>query len=475
MAVELQSDVCVLGGGAGGLAFATLAAQLGAKVVLAERAQLGGENLNRGTVPAAALIAAARAAQGVRQTRGFGIAPLTPAINFRLLSEHIQATVAAVAPNESAERLAGFGVQTVRGFARFEAPDRVSVGDQTVVARNFVVATGSSPAIPAIEGLRFVPHLTNETLFGNVTRFDHLIVLGANALALEIGQAFQRLGSRVSVITDGVFLPEFDPEISQPLLAKMRDEGMVLAEGVVCEKVERDVNGVRLHVSKDGRTDSLEGTHLLIMGGRTPNTEGLQLDRAGVLLDGAAIRVSRQLRTSNRQVYAIGDVTGGPPYATLARHHADVLVRRLVLGGSDVTRPEALPLVVVTDPELAHVGLIEREARKRHGNAIRVLRWPFSQNDRAVAERRTEGFVKIVASRAGTVLGATIIGVNAGELIQTWALAVSAGLNVQEVARSVAPYPSFAETSLKAAQGYTMDRRRTSRVGKALRMLPKMG
>lgn len=471
-----RPEICILGGGAGGVALATGAAQRGAKVVLIEKSQLGGENLYRGSVPSKALIAASRQAQNARQTRGFGMTPLTPVINFRAVSEHIQSVVAAVAPNESAERLAGFGVQVLRGFARFETPDAVSVGERRINARNFVIATGSSPAAPAIPGLNRVPFLTNETLFTNTTRFDHLIVFGGSAVALELAQAYLRLGSRVTLIAPGRFLPEYDPELSQPLISRMREEGMVLAEGVTGERVEQtDTGGVRLHVAKDGDLDRVDATHLLIADGRTPNIDGLRLDTAKVAHDGTGVRVSRQLRTNNKQVFALGDVTGGPNYATLARHHADILVRRLVHGSVEQARPDELPVVIFTDPELAHVGMTETQARKERGNAIRVLRWPFSQNDRAVAERRTDGFAKIVASRSGRILGATIIGVSAGELIQTWSLAVSAGLTVAQVSRSIAPYPTFAETSLKAAQGYASERPQQSAVRSVLRLLPRFG
>jgi len=193
------------------------------------------------------------------------------------------------------------------------------------------------------------------------------------------------------------------------------------------------------------------------------------------VFEASGIKVSRRLRTSNSLVYAIGDVTGGPGYATLARHHADVLLRRLILGTTDEARPEALPIVIFTDPELAHVGRTESEARKRHGDSIRVLRWPFSQNDRAIAERRTDGFTKVLTTRGGRILGATIIGAAAGELIQTWSLAVSAGLTVTQVARSIAPYPTFAETSLRAARGYTLEQPATSGMRGMLRRLPIFG
>lgn len=476
MSGEQTADICVIGGGAGGIAVASGAAQLGAKVVLIEKGQLGGDNLNRGTVASKALIAASRRAQNARQTRGFGITPLTPVINFRAVAEHIQSVIAAIAPNESAERMTGFGIRVLRGFARFAGRDVVSVGDHLIKAKHVVVAAGSSPAIPAIDGIANVPLLTNETLFSNTTRFDHLIILGGTGIAFELAQAYLRLGSRVTLIARGPFLPEFDPEMAQPLAARLREEGAVLAENVTCDRIEAmDGGGVRLHVSKDGDVDSVEGSHLLAADGRTPNLAGLGLELAGVKFDSSGIRVSRHLRTSNKQVYAIGDVTGGAPYATLARHQANILVRRLVLNAAVVAQPDNLPRVVFTDPELAHIGMTEGQARARYKQAIRVLRWPFSENDRAIAERQTEGFAKIIAGPSGRILGATIIGQGAGDLIQTWSLAVSSGLTVAQVSESIAPYPTFAETSLKAAQGYTLERPAETRAGGLFRLLPRFG
>ncbi len=473
MSELLKPDICVIGGGAAGIAVAAGAAQLGAKVVLIERGLLGGDNLHRGTIASKALIAAANRAHSARQTRSFGITPLTPAVNFRALGEHIQSVIAAISPNESPERLAGFGVQVLRGFGKFESRDTVAVDARRIMARNFVIATGSSPALPAIAGLDKVPFLTNETLFANISRFEHLIILGNTGYALELAQAHLRLGSRVTLISSGRFLPEFDPELAQPLVTRLGEEGVVLAEGVSCDRIEMtDTGGIRLHVSKDGDIDSLEGSHLLIAGDRAPNLAGLQLALAGVEHDATGIKVSNRLRTSNRQIHAIGDVTGGTPSATRARHEANILVRRLALGAQVVTLPQAVPRVIYTSPGLAHIGMNESEARAKYRNGLRVLRWPFSENDLAIAERQTDGYVKILAGPSGRILGASIIGEHAGEQIQTWCLAVTSGLTVAAVADSIAPYPAFAETSIRAAQGYALERPASAGIVGVLRLLP---
>lgn len=473
MSEPLKPDICVIGGGAGGITLAASAAQLGARVVLVERGQLGGDNLYRGTIPSKALMAAANRAFSVRQTRAFGITPLTPAINFRAVGDHIQSVVNAIAPNESAERLAGFGVQVLRGFGKFDSRETVLVDDRVVAARSFVIATGSSPALPPIEGLRKVPFLTSDTLFGNSVRFEHLIVLGGSGHAMELAQAYLRLGSRVTLIARERFLPEFDPELAKPLIAKLTEEGVQLAEGVSCDRIEpAEGGGIRIHVSKDGDVDTVDGTHLLIAGQRLPNIEGLELAKAGVEHDPSGITVSNRLRTSNRLVYAIGDVTGGASSATRARHEANILVRRLVLGSQAVTQPHAVPSVIFTSPALAHVGMDENAAREKYGRSMRVLRWPFSENDRAVVERETEGYVKVVAGPSGRILGATIIGETAAELIQTWCLAVTSGLTVAQVAESIAPYPTLAETNIKTAQGFTLERSAATGLMGAMRLLP---
>lgn len=477
MSTLLEPDICVVGGGAGGLAVASAAAQLGAKVVLVERSLLGGDNLHRGTIASKALIAAARQAYRPRTAKPFGLTPAALGINHRTIAEHVQSVVASVGRSESVERLAGYGVQVIRAAGKFESKELLAAGDARIAARNYVIATGSSPEIPAIQGLDRVGFLTNESLFAAAARFDSLLVLGDSGVALELAQAYVRLGSRVTVLARGRMLPEYDPEVTSPLLTRLREEGVVLAEGVsVTSAGPREGGGVRLIVdTKEHTTETVDGSHLLIMGARRPNVDGLGLEAAGIKMSPTGIRVSRGMRTSNGRVYAIGDVTGGPPYASLARHHAAIVLSRLVSGAPSVPLRSVVPLVTFTDPELAHMGLSERQARERLGRMVRVLRWPFSENDRAIAERRPEGYVKVIAGPTGRILGCTIVGESAGELIQAWSLAVSSGLTVGAVARSLAPYPTLAETSVRAAQGYTLRRAATSVVEGTLRLLWRFG
>lgn len=471
-----KADICVIGGGAAGVALASGAVQLGAKVILIERGQLGGENLHRGAVPLKALTAAANRAQSARDTRPFGITPMTPAVNFRQLAEHVQGTIAAVAPNASAERLAAFGIEVLRGSARFTAKDRVAVDTREIAARNFVIATGSTVELPAIAGLDKITHFTMGSFFSNIARFDHLVILGEGPHALEIGQAMVRLGSRVTIIARGKLLPDLDPELAQPLLAALTSEGIASAEDVSCDKVEKsDTGSLKLTLSKDGATEVLEASHLLVMGTRKPNTDGLDLGVAGVEHDASGIKVTNRLRTSNAAVYAIGDVTSGDPSATRARHEATVLVRRLVLGAAVVTLPDAVPRIVGTSPGLAQIGLSEAKARESYRQGVRILRWPFSENDKALAERQTEGFVKVVAGPSGRILGATIFGDQACEMIQLFSLAVSSGLTVGAVAEAVAAYPTYAETALRAAQGYSLEKPPKEGLAGALRLLPVRG
>ena len=392
-----KADICVIGGGAAGVALASGAVQLGAKVILIERGQLGGENLHRGAVPLKALTAAANRAQSARDTRPFGITPMTPAVNFRQLAEHVQGTIAAVAPNASAERLAAFGIEVLRGSARFTAKDRVAVDTREIAARNFVIATGSTAELPAIAGLDKITHFTMGSFFSNIARFDHLVILGEGPHALEIGQAMVRLGSRVTIIARGKLLPDLDPELAQPLLAALTSEGIASAEDVSCDKVEKsDTGSLKLTLSKDGATEVLEASHLLVMGTRKPNTDGLDLGVAGVEHDASGIKVTNRLRTSNAAVYAIGDVTSGDPSATRARHEATVLVRRLVLGAAVVTLPDAVPRIVGTSPGLAQIGLSEAKAREflssgRAHPALAVLgkrQGPGGAPNRGVRESR---------------------------------------------------------------------------------------
>jgi pyruvate/2-oxoglutarate dehydrogenase complex dihydrolipoamide dehydrogenase (E3) component len=454
MADCLTPDICVIGAGSGGLSVAAAAAAFGVPVVLIEKGKLGGECLNTGCVPSKALIAAANHARAIARSRAFGISAGTAEVDFGKVHDHVHAVIAAIAPNDSKERFTGLGVRVLEGVARFKDRDTVVVGDAIEVkARRFVIATGSSPALPPIPGLEAVPYLTNETVFDLTTRPTHLVVIGAGPIGLELAQAFRRLGSTVTVLEAAQPLAREDAECAAILLDALAREGVELRSNATVGRLAAADAMIEVAVRDGNGEQTLKASHLLVATGRRANADDLALERAGIAHDRKGIVVDKGLRTANPRVYAIGDVVGRGQFTHLANYHAGLVVRNALFRLPVRLNEHVVPRVTFTDPELAHVGLTETEARSRHGG-IRVLRWPYHENDRAQAERATLGHIKVVTDARGRILGATIVGAGAGELITTWTLAVTRRLNVRAFAGIIVPYPTLAEIGKRAAMTY---------------------
>ena len=442
---RIRADICVIGAGSGGLSVAAGAAQMGARVVLVEGAEMGGDCLNAGCVPSKALLAAAKAAQAMRNGAAFGIRPAEPEIDFAAVKDHVARTIAAIAPHDSQERFESLGVRVLRDWGRFVSADELQAGDRLIRARRFVIATGSRPALPDIPGLASANTLTNETIFALREKPSHLVVIGAGPVGIEMAQAHRRLGCRVTVIAGDRALPKDDPELVAILLARLRGEGVEIVEGARAESVETRPGGVAVRAG--GRW--IEGSHLLVAAGRVPALDRLDPDRAGIAVTARGVTVGPDLRSTNRRVYAVGDAAGGMQFTHLAGHHASVVIRAMLFGlPSRVS--DIIPRVTYTDPELAHVGLTEAEARARHGDRLTVIRQPFAGNDRAMAEARTEGLLKLVVA-GGRPVGVSIVGDRAGELIGLWALALAGRVKLSTVAGLVLPYPTLSETAKRAA------------------------
>lgn len=474
MAQLLKPDICVIGAGSAGLSVAAAAAAFGVSVVLVEKGRMGGDCLNYGCVPSKALIAAAKRAHAVRGG-GPGVAPAEPGIDFRAVMRHVDAAIAAIAPNDSVERFTALGVKVVQAAAHFVDRRTVAAGDFEIRARRFVVATGSSPLVPAIPGLDTVDYLTNETMFGLTRRPGHLIIVGGGPIGMEMAQAFRRLGSQVTVIEAMSPLGKEDPEMSAPVLAAIQAEGVTIHPQARVTGVERrGKTGVKVDVVAEGRGFAVDGTHLLLAVGRKANLEGLELARAGIAFDDGGVTVDARLRTRNRRVYAIGDVAGSLQFTHVANYHAGLVLRSILFRLRAREDRSIIPRVTFTDPEIAHVGLGEEEARKAEG-VIRVLRWPYAENDRARAEGRTVGHIKLVTGRKGRILGASIVGEGAGEMINMWSLAVSRRMGVRDIAGYVAPYPTASEIGKRAAITYFVGTTRKPLVRRLLRFLRFFG
>lgn len=454
MPQSIAADICVIGAGSGGLSVAAGASQLGAEVVLIERAKMGGDCLNYGCVPSKALIAAAEAAQAVRGAARFGVRAGTPAVDFAAVHDHVHAVIAAIAPNDSTERFEGLGVRVIQGAARFTGPGTVIAGDYRISARRFVIATGSSPVAPQIPGLADVPYLTNETIFDSRGPIGHLIVIGGGPIGIEIAQAYRRLGARVTVLEMFAALGKDDPELVDVVRRQIARDGVALHEGVEIRSVAAAASGVAVGFGRNGEPESrVEGTHLLVAAGRAANADGLGLEAAGVRFGRGGIEVDARLRTSNRRIFAIGDAAVGHRFTHVAGYHAGIVIRNALFRLPAKVDYRALPWVTYTAPELAQVGLGEAEARKRHGE-IRILRSTVAENDRAQAQRDTDGLLKVIATRRGVVVGAGMVGPHAGEAIQIWCLAIAKGLKVKDVAGLILPYPTLGEINKRAAGSF---------------------
>jgi pyruvate/2-oxoglutarate dehydrogenase complex dihydrolipoamide dehydrogenase (E3) component len=447
----LKPDICVIGGGSGGLSVAAAAAAFGAPVVLVESHKMGGDCLNTGCVPSKALLAAARRAQIMRGSSAFGVSAAGVTVDFAKVHDHVHGVIGAIAPVDSVERFTGLGVRVIQGHAKFKDKRTVTVGDIEIRARRFVVASGSAPAVPPIPGLDSGPFLTNESIFNLTALPKHLIVIGGGPIGLEMAQAFRGLGSDVTVCEALLPLAKDDPECAAVVLDRLEREGVVIRSGVKVVSVAYGNGKVTLTLDSGNGEEKIEGTHLLVATGRKQTVDGLALEAAGIKYDRAGIAVDKRLKTSNKRVYAIGDCAAGQlQFTHAANYHAGLVIRNALFRLPVRVNNDVIPWVTYTEPELAQTGLSEAEARKR-GLKIRILRWPYHDNDRAQAERETRGHIKVITKNNGTIIGATIVGAQAGELIATWTLAIAQGLNIRAFTGIVLPYPTLSEVGKRAA------------------------
>ena len=467
----LAPDLCIIGAGAGGLAVAAGASQMGAEVVLVERGAMGGDCLNFGCVPSKSLLAAARLAALRRRSPELGIEYSAPQVDFAAVGDSVRRVIARLAPNDSAARFEALGIEVLHAEARFTSPRTVRAGDAEIRPRRFVIATGSHPAVPPIPGLDAVPYLTNETVFANRALPEHLIVIGGGPIGIEMAQAHRWLGARVTVIDVGPLLPRDDPELVAALAEALIGDGIALRPRVEIAAIERDGEAIAVRLAGGER---IVGSHLLVAAGRRPTVDALDLPAAGIMAGATGITVDTRLRTTNRRAFAIGDVAGGPPFTHVALYHAGIVIRNALFRLPAKVDYRALPWVTYTDPELAQVGITEAAVRDA-GAAIRVLRWRFDENDRAQTERETEGFVKIVVRRNGRILGASILGAGAGDLILPWALAISQKLKIGALANLVVPYPTRGEAGKRAAGSFYTPALFSRRTRRLVRFLARFG
>lgn len=454
-AETIKTDICVIGAGSGGLSVAAGTSQMGADTVLIEKGKMGGDCLNYGCVPSKSLLAAGKIAHTMRQGEPFGIRSVEPDIDFRAVYDHVQGVIDGIAPNDSVERFEGLGVKVIEDTARFVNRHTVEAAGTAIKARRFVIATGSSASVPPIPGLGDVPFHTNETIF-TADRFpERLIVIGGGPIGCELAQAHRHLGADVTILELATILPKDDPELVDVVRRSLTDDGVDLREGINVLRVEKTTDGVAVIVqSGDGPKERVAGSDLLLATGRTANVKELNLEAAGVVYTDKGIEVDKRLRTTNRHVFAIGDCAGGPQFTHVAGYHAGIVIRNALFRLPAKADHRVVPWVTFTSPELAQVGMREVEARKHHGDDLRILRWSYFENDRARTQHQTEGLIKVIVTPKGRILGAGIAGVNAGELIQTWVLAMAEKIKIGAIANMIAPYPTFGEISKRAAGSF---------------------
>jgi len=446
-------DLVVIGAGAAGLSTAAVSTALGLKVALVERAEMGGDCLNWGCVPSKALLAAAHAAQAVREAGRLGIRVAEPEVDWAAVRAHVHGAIARIAPTDSEARFRGLGVEVIRASAHFTAPDEVEAAGRRITFRRCVIAAGSAAVVPDIPGLGPVPWLTNETIFGLEEKPEHLVILGGGPIGLEMAQAHRRLGCRVTVIEAGRIAGRDDPELAEGLRRVLTREGIELREGAKLARVEPERPGLAA-VLEDGTR--IAGSHLLLAVGRAPRLAGLDLPAAGIAATARGITTDAGLRSvSNRRVWAVGDIAdpqgiGPRAFTHVASQHAGVLVRRMLFRLPAKVDYAALPRVTYTGPELAQVGMTEAEAREA-GLDPRPYRFPLPETDRAVAEGIEDGLVKLVVSPKGRLLGAGVLGPHAGEMAGIFGLMIGRKLPLSALAGLVLPYPTLAEAAKRAA------------------------
>lgn len=446
--MAFEYDIVIIGGGSAGLVVASAAAQLKAKVALVERDRLGGDCLWYGCVPSKSIIHASRIAYEVKNAARFGIYCDRPQIEFAKAMSHVQNAIAAIQPNDSPERFASLGVEVIFGSGQFIDEQTFLINTRPLTARTFVISTGSRPAIPPIAGLEQVGYLTNEQIFNITERPKSLAIIGGGPIGCELGQAFSRLGSQITIIasSDRILAKE-DPEAAEVVQSQLASEGIRVITNTRVEKIEV-AEGKKIISAGE---EKVAVDEILIATGRQPNVELLNLEAAGVEYTKKAIKVNEKLQTTNPRIYACGDAIGGYQFTHVAGYEASVVLKNALFFPLTKTNYRVIPWATFTDPELARVGLTEQQAREKYGNDIYILKQDFADVDRAQAEAATTGFAKIITRSNGEILGATLVGPSAGELIHEVVLAMSNKLKVSALSGIIHVYPTLAEVNSKAA------------------------
>lgn len=448
---EETYDLIVIGGGSGGLVAASGAARLGLRCALIEKARLGGECLWTGCVPSKALIHSAKVAHFVEQAASFGLEAAPERVGFGKVMDHVREAIARVAPHDDPERFRQMGVEVVFGSPQFVSPEEVEVDGRRLRGRHFVIATGSRPEVPRIDGLTEVGPLTNENAFDLAELPGSVVILGAGPIGVEFSQAYNRLGVKVTVLQrSGRILSHEDGEAAAALEEILVAEGVEIIKNTSLRSVSRQDGQKVVSFEREGQERQLVADEVLVALGRHPNVEGLELERAGVKLDRRGIIVDKHLRTSAPHIWACGDVIGHLAFTHVAEYQARLILRNAFFPFKSRYDYSAVPWTTFSDPELAHLGATEEELREKGVN-YEALRFPFSQVDRALTDSETAGFIKALCRPGGEILGAHILGPQAGNLIHEFALAMREGIKIGRLSTAVHAYPTLAQAVRQTA------------------------
>lgn len=450
---RITCDIAVIGAGAGGLSVAASAAQLGAKVVLIESHQMGGDCLNVGCVPSKSLLAASRLATVYHHSSKMGVDMQKPSIDFAGVMNYVADVVQAIAPNDSVERFTGLGVQVIQATAQFQDARTLRAGDQTITAKRIVIATGSAPAIPPIPGLDSVTYYTNETIFSLKEKPAHLIIIGGGPIGCELAQAFHNLQVKVTILEAFTILPKDEPTLVAIIREQLTKQGVHLYEETKIHRIMTVNNQITVAIEKNGQHETMTGSHLLIAAGRRANVEGLLLEKAGIEYSNKGIKTDRYLRTTNKHVYALGDVVGGYQFTHVANYHAGIIIKNILFRLFATVDYYAIPWVTYLHPELAHVGLTNAEALKKYPDA-KTLEVSLSDIDRAHTDSELTGKINIAVTKKGKVLGVSILAPHAGELILPWVMMIREGKTLRSLIDAIVPYPTYSELSKRIASEF---------------------
>jgi pyruvate/2-oxoglutarate dehydrogenase complex dihydrolipoamide dehydrogenase (E3) component len=470
----IETEICVIGAGSGGLSIASGAAQLGMNVVLIEKADMGGDCLNTGCVPSKALLAAGKRAQAHRKNDISGIKAHEPEIDFSAVKDHVFDVIGTIAPHDSQERFEGLGVHVIREFGEFVDSHTIKAGDHIIKAKKFVISTGSRAFVPPIKGIDESKVLTNESIFELRDKPDHLLIIGGGPIGLEMAQAHRRLGCEVSVVDMGGISPRDDQKNVEVVRQALIKEGINLYENFSINEVKHGENNHAIVGTHEGKDVPIKGSHILVAAGRKPNSDKIGLDKANIKHDRRGITVNDKLQSSQKHIHAIGDVAGGPQFTHVAGYHAGLLIKQICFKIPVKVNYAALPWVTYTDPELAQVGLTEDIAREKYGDSIKVVEWHFNENDRAIAEKTMDGQARVITDKKGRVLGASIVGPHAGELIAVWGLAISQKMKIGAMTSTIVAYPTLGEINKRAAGSYYTPSLFSDKTRKIVRFLQKL-